>query len=946
MYSLSLFPGLLLLGGSLAQSTSYSDTIFSPSIAEKYNRIAANYRPGVFPHNSTLTGPGYGWTKTSGRAVSSLDLYTFWRSVKNCALRQDDGVLQLQWGNSRQHDQGFLAIPFLSELKVNPNNVTAVNAVKNLAVSWPTDFVYCAELSGNQTLAEIALSHANKTITYGVRPDGSSPHIIIFNETTGAFMREDTIQGYARNSTWTRGQAWGIYGFAKSIRLSYHASLHEGLTMAELFLSRLPSVGVPPWDFDAPESNPPADTSAATIAAEGLFILSAGEAHVQNTTGANYYSERAVKLLSDTFNFAFNPSWESILSNATSYYAIGDKNIALIYGDYYALQFTPSSHDVQRIARTAVRRNNNGFSMQGSFVEGPLGASTFDGLDPWSATPSPPLSQDGSPRPPFSTRHVIVTDATIPDGYATAYAAVDPMGSGDTSVNALHRVLATTDLPAAAIERIVNLVSTRPRVSRLEFFIALALAGLAQAGKDVTIEQVAQAAQQNALPEPSIDLTRLSTTTSTLGYNPSPPPALPSFEPAQQSPPGAGTSLLSSGLPTGWWRRQDSAIVTIIPEKQGFLLNRYFVYAVQTERGVVQRRYSEFAWLWDCLIRRYPFRVVPSLPPKRIGPDDQFLEQRRYNIVTEAKIKRSFIFQTWSSSIPGIHLESSHIITGWSIIYVPHGASFRNMAKAEESLSKRVERLEEMSVPGDCAEKLAAVRKKLPGLVDHWTRISVIVDRLIKRREGAAADFTRLTMTLNSLTEHNTSCTLRGESDDCDLCAGVRTGLGRVAARTGGLGEELDGRSRVLNSTLMEAVKSQRDLYLAFQALFARQDRLGGDTVDKLKKRVETAGAKHILIVNSLEGLQGSAKTKAQDEADKLRSSIEKDQHQIHTLLNRRVFIQYCMWHELRVVLHNRENALLSLAIQQFVREESEFSGRVHSTWTALSDEVENMPHE
>ncbi|KAF8676944.1 PhoX homologous domain, present in p47phox and p40phox [Rhizoctonia solani] len=891
MYSLSLFPGLLLLGGSLAQSTSYSDTIFSPSIAEKYNRIAANYRPGwtsgFFPGSLYLLEERKKLCPYD-KSLNSVDWLTY-------ARHWSDGVLQLQWGNSRQHDQGFLAIPFLSELKVNPNNVTAVNAVKNLAGLLANRYssvvgctrsknstasdefsviidnmmnleVLCtaAELSGNQTLAEIALSHANKTITYGVRPDGSSPHVIIFNE--------------------TMGQAWGIYGFAKMFNITAQPQyLDTSRRMAELFLSRLPSVGVPPWDFDAPESNPPADTSAATIAAEGLFILSAAEAHVQNTTGANYYSERAVKLLSDTFNFAFNPSWESILSNATSYYAIGDKNIALIYGDYYALQV--------RIL--------------------------FD-----------------SP------------DATIPDGYATAYAAVDPMGSGDTSVNALHRVLATTDLPAAAIERIVNLVSTRPRVSRLEFFIALALAGLAQAGKDVTIEQVAQAAQQNALPEPSIDLTRLSTTTSTLGYNPSPPPTLPSFEPRPvpqrtqtyddpwntnsivrrptavpdpfagnyneppgNPPPGAGTSLLSSGLPTGWWRRQDSAIVTIIPEKQGFLLNRYFVYAVQTERGVVQRRYSEFAWLWDCLIRRYPFRVVPSLPPKRIGPDDQFLEQRRCGIVTEK-----------------------------------HGGN--SISLEEESLSKRVERLEEMSVPGDCAEKLAAVRKKLPGLVDHWTRISVIVDRLIKRREGAAADLTRLTMTLNSLTEHNTSCTLRGESDDCDLCAGVRTGLGRVAARTGGLGEELDGRSRVLNSTLMEAVKSQRDLYLAFQALFARQDRLGGDTVDKLKKRVETAGAKHILIVNSLEGLQGSAKTKAQDEADKLRGSIEKDQHQIHTLLNRRVFIQYCMWHELRVVLHNRENALLSLAIQQFVREESEFSGRVHSTWTALSDEVENMPHE
>ncbi|KAF8704769.1 PhoX homologous domain, present in p47phox and p40phox, partial [Rhizoctonia solani] len=929
MYSLSLFPGLLLLGGSLAQSTSYSDTIFSPSIAEKYNRIAANYRPGVFPHNSTANGSWIWMDKdwwTSGFFPGSL--YLLEERKKLCPY--DKSLNSVDWLTYARHWR-------------NPNNVTAVNAVKNFAgllanryssvvgctrsknSTAPDEFsviidnmmnleVLCtaAELSGNQTLAEIALSHANKTITYGVRPDGSSPHAIIFNETTGAFMREDTIQGYARNSTWTRGQAWGIYGFAKMFNITTQPQyLETSRRMAELFLSRLPSVGVPPWDFDAPESNPPADTSAATIAAEGLFILSAGEAHVQNTTGANYYSERAVKLLSDTFNFAFNPSWESILSNATSYYAIGDKNIALIYGDYYPLQA--------------------GNSML------KLGLAS--------------------------------SDATIPDGYATAYAAVDPMGSGDTSVNALHRVLATTDLPAAAIERIVNLVSTRPRVSRLEFFIALALAGLAQAGKDVTIEQVAQAAQQNALPEPSIDLTRLSTTTSTLGYNPSPPPALPSFEPRPVSqrtqtyddpwntnsivrrptavpdpfagnyneppgnpPPGAGTSLLSSGLPTGWWRRQDSAIVTIIPEKQGFLLNRYFVYAVQTERGVVQRRYSEFAWLWDCLIRRYPFRVVPSLPPKRIGPDDQFLEQRRYYIVTEAKIKRSSIFQTWSSSIPEPHLEI------WR--------KQNSISLEEESLSKRVERLEEMSVPGDCAEKLAAVRKKLPGLVDHWTRISVIVDRLIKRREGAAADLTRLTMTLNSLTEHNTSCTLRGESDDCDLCAGVRTGLGRVAARTGGLGEELDGRSRVLNSTLMEAVKSQRDLYLAFQALFARQDRLGGDTVDKLKKRVETAGAKHILIVNSLEGLQGSAKTKAQDEADKLRSSIEKDQHQIHTLLNRRVFIQYCMWHELRVVLHNRENALLSLAIQQFVREESEFSGRVHSTWTALSDEVENMPHE
>lgn len=51
--------------------------------------------------------------------------------------------------------------------------------------------------------------------------------------------------------------------------------------------------------------------------------------------------------------------------------------------------------------------------------------------------------------------------------------------------------------------------------------------------------------------------------------------------------------------------------------------------------------------------------------------------------------------------------------------------------------------------------------------------------------------------------------------------------------------------------------QAQRDLYLAFQALFVRHDRLGGDTVEKLKKRVEVAGAKHLGLVNSFGSLQG-----------------------------------------------------------------------------------------
>lgn len=52
------------------------------------------------------------------------------------------------------------------------------------------------------------------------------------------------------------------------------------------------------------------------------------------------------------------------------------------------------------------------------------------------------------------------------------------------------------------------------------------------------------------------------------------------------------------------------------------------------------------------------------------------------------------------------------------------------------------------------------------------------------------------------------------------------------------------------------------------------------------------------------------------------------------------------MWHELRVVLHNRENTLLSLALQTFAKEERDFAEGVFANWAGLADEVENMPLE
>jgi hypothetical protein len=46
---------------------------------------------------------------------------------------------------------------------------------------------------------------------------GSTWHVIEYNSTTGNVIKKRTAQGYSDSSTWSRGQAWGIYGFANSV---------------------------------------------------------------------------------------------------------------------------------------------------------------------------------------------------------------------------------------------------------------------------------------------------------------------------------------------------------------------------------------------------------------------------------------------------------------------------------------------------------------------------------------------------------------------------------------------------------------------------------------------------------------------------------------------------------------------------------------------------------
>jgi unsaturated chondroitin disaccharide hydrolase len=182
---------------------------------------------------------------------------------------------------------------------------------------------WAARESGDDALRQIALEHCRTTQRHLVRDDGGVAHEGIFDPATGQFLRQSTHQGWNAASTWSRGLAWALYGFTAAYRLSGEA---EFLTTAErcaaCYLRRVPPDGVPFWDFDLPPEAPQhRDSSAAAIAASGLWDLAEATASTQDAERYRDQARRSLTTLCAPEYLADQrPGWEGILQHGVYHY--------------------------------------------------------------------------------------------------------------------------------------------------------------------------------------------------------------------------------------------------------------------------------------------------------------------------------------------------------------------------------------------------------------------------------------------------------------------------------------------------------------------------------------------------------------------------------------------------------------------------------------------------
>ncbi len=113
----------------------------------------------------------------------------------------------------------------------------------------------CSEIFGCDSLKSIACRHADVTMLNHFRNDGSSYHLVDYNPQTGEIDHKQTCQGFAHESAWSRGQAWGLYGYTMMYqRTSAGCYLAHAEKIARFILPRIDDGVVPLWDFNAPGS--------------------------------------------------------------------------------------------------------------------------------------------------------------------------------------------------------------------------------------------------------------------------------------------------------------------------------------------------------------------------------------------------------------------------------------------------------------------------------------------------------------------------------------------------------------------------------------------------------------------------------------------------------------------------------------------------------------------
>ena len=345
----------------------------------QYKYMAAHLPAGVLPKTylatKKLETSSSSWWCSGFYSGSLLYLYEYSHdtAMLNEALRRNT-LLEKEQYNKGTHDLGFMMFcSFGNANRLQPSKTydeILLNSAKSLSTrfnptvaciqSWNANakwkfpviidnmmnlelLFWATKYSGDSSFYKLAVTHANTTIKNHFRPDYSSYHVVDYDPATGAVRMKQTAQGFADESAWARGQAWGLYGYTVMYRATKDAKyLTQANRIANFILTNpnLPADKIPYWDYNSIDI--PAtyrDASAAAITASALLELSG---YVDAAKKANYIktAEQIIRNLSSrVYTAAPGENGGFLLKHCTGHLpGNSEVDVPLTYADYYYIE--------------------------------------------------------------------------------------------------------------------------------------------------------------------------------------------------------------------------------------------------------------------------------------------------------------------------------------------------------------------------------------------------------------------------------------------------------------------------------------------------------------------------------------------------------------------------------------------------------------------------------
>ena len=317
---------------------------------EALDRVQAKFRKsmeaaaweGIIPYKSEkgawVVSPYDGNSWWTGGFWPGLMWQLYVHSGEECFLREARRVGGLLTDEFRvfsqlNHDVGFMYLLSCgADYKLTGDKQAGTDTLHAASLLMGR-FNPKGYITGDPRFAHCARVHADTTLREFLREDGSVSHIIEFDSETGKRVREHPGQGYALGSSWSRGQAWGLYGFTLAyLNTKDEKYLDAAKRIAAYFTAHIRPDGLTDSDFCQPAGEERIDNLAGAIGACGLMEL--GKA-----TGDSRWQEAAEKLVRGMLEHCADWTEEhlGILTHCTaSYHDDGaGRHTNIIYGDYF-----------------------------------------------------------------------------------------------------------------------------------------------------------------------------------------------------------------------------------------------------------------------------------------------------------------------------------------------------------------------------------------------------------------------------------------------------------------------------------------------------------------------------------------------------------------------------------------------------------------------------------